>query len=760
MRSTAQPTTSETNACASGMKGIACIIKCRTMGTHFVSEFRSIEQLSCLSRDDLESTMRVAVDAGSSRPAFLRAGTHALPRWHAESASLRTPYSCGRSLLLRRTIQTNAQATAGVGDVTAATAAGPTAELLEAYRKLQNGSDIRGVALPGVQNQDVTLNAQRCVHASGTARACVCWPTMLTPSVLMLSFASAFHLASAFARWLAKHCNKPASACLVSVRTFWASVRLWAGTCTSPLSRVQNRASAALTRGRTCRSALTLDSRGPTSWTPWWPACKGARTKNFHRRSAANCLESACLTLYLFLCSTVPAPSLCAWVCVPPLRVSCHASRQVLASPAVSVGPLWTCPLPIGYAWLTRSSPDTSGHAYDASIMLTASHLPWNRNGMKFFTQKGGLGKKDISALVDDAAQLQAGSAQSSVPSHSSGEMATDVDFLPVYAEQLVDRIRKGVSHPQHYNQPLRGFHIVVDAGNGAGGFFASHVLQPLGADTSGSQFLDPDGRFPNHIPNPEDPDAVASASQAVKAAHADLGIVFDTDVDRSAIIDRTGAAINRNRLIALLAAIVLRERPGATIVTDSVTSDGLAAFISGLGGKHFRYRRGYKNVIDKGVELAARGIDTPLMIETSGHGAMAENHYLDDGAYLAVKVLIEAGRRKLEGKGSIEQLLVCSLPMYCVVISLVPANGLNRRQVCESRWRRLSSGCPSRALTSSLQALPSSTLLPQRSLPAAFRTGQSHQTITRECASASTKRTAGMVGYCCATHCTTRCWC
>jgi len=218
-----------------------------------------------------------------------------------------------------------------------------------------------------------------------------------------------------------------------------------------------------------------------------------------------------------------------------------------------------------------------------------------------------------------------------------------------------VELIRKGADAG---DKPLAGMRILVDAGNGSGGFFADRVLVPLGADTTGSQFLDPDGHFPNHIPNPEDAGAVASASAAVKAAGADLGVVFDTDVDRSAIIERSGAAINRNRLIALLSAIVLRERPGATIVTDSVTSDGLSAFIAQLGGAHFRYRRGYKNVIDKGVELAAAGVDAPLMIETSGHGAMAENHYLDDGAYLAVKVLVEAARRRAAGQGGVEALL------------------------------------------------------------------------------------------------------
>ncbi len=76
--------------------------------------------------------------------------------------------------------------------------------------------------------------------------------------------------------------------------------------------------------------------------------------------------------------------------------------------------------------------------------------------------------------------------------------------------------------------------------------------------------------------------------------------MVFDTDVDRSAVIDAAGLEINRNKLIAVLAAIVLREHPGTTIVTDSVTSDGLAAYIQNKGGKHLRYMRGYKNVIDK----------------------------------------------------------------------------------------------------------------------------------------------------------------
>ena len=119
-------------------------------------------------------------------------------------------------------------------------------------------------------------------------------------------------------------------------------------------------------------------------------------------------------------------------------------------------------------------------------------------------------------------------------------------------------------------------------------------------------------------------------------------------------MIDSFGKEINRNKLIAVLSHIALQKEPGSTIVTDSVTSSGLKTFIESKGGIHLRYMRGYKNVINKGIELNSKGINAPLMIETSGHGAMKENYNLDDGAYLAVKIIIEAVKRKNAGGGGI----------------------------------------------------------------------------------------------------------
>uniref|UniRef100_A0A6M2F9Z7 phosphoglucomutase (alpha-D-glucose-1,6-bisphosphate-dependent) n=1 Tax=Populus davidiana TaxID=266767 RepID=A0A6M2F9Z7_9ROSI len=286
----------------------------------------------------------------------------------------------------------------------------------------------------------------------------------------------------------------------------------------------------------------------------------------------------------------------------------------------------------------------------DGAIMITASHLPYNRNGFKFFTNAGGLGKADIKNILERAVDMYNSFTDEGLmkSKRKASESLKRVDYMTVYTSDLVKAVRKAAGNIE---KPLAGFHIVVDAGNGAGGFFAEKVLQPLGAITSGSQFLEPDGMFPNHIPNPEDKTAMKAITQAVLENKADLGIIFDTDVDRSAAVDSTAREFNRNRLIALMSAIVLEEHPGTTIVTDSVTSDGLTTFIENkLGGKHHRFKRGYKNVIDEAVRLNSVGEESHLAIETSGHGALKENHWLDDGAYLMVKVLNKLASARASG--------------------------------------------------------------------------------------------------------------
>ncbi len=385
------------------------------------------------------------------------------------------------------------------------------------WKKLQNGSDIRGVALEGVPNENVNL----------------------TPEVVNI-------LGKSFATWLSQKVNKPTSELIISI-------------------------------GRDSRLS------GPTLM-----------------QAAIEGMTSMGSQVYNFEMASTPAMFM---------------------------------------------STITAGFECDGAIMLTASHLPFNRNGLKFFTAQGGLEKQDISDILNLAASYEFESA-------IDPGKTTSHDFISVYASQFVNQIRQAVNHPDNFEQPLQGLKIIVDAGNGAGGFYADRVLKPLGADITGSQFLEPDGNFPNHVPNPEDKVAMASICQATIEHHADLGIIFDTDVDRSAAVNDTGKELNRNRLIALIAAIVLQEHPRSTIVTDSITSDGLTKFIEqDLQGVHHRFKRGYKNVINESLRLDRSGQESWLAIETSGHGAMKENHFLDDGAYLVSKLLIELAKSKLAGK-------------------------------------------------------------------------------------------------------------
>lgn len=288
----------------------------------------------------------------------------------------------------------------------------------------------------------------------------------------------------------------------------------------------------------------------------------------------------------------------------------------------------------------------------DAGIMITASHLPKEYNGMKFFTSKGGLDSEDIQSILTNGFEEE-------TVTHSDDEQGERIekDLLTDYAADLRAKIINGLPEGQRTETPLANRHIVVDAGNGSAGFFVEDLLNKLGADTTGSQFLNPDGNFPNHIPDPDNQKAIESLRSAVLDNQADMGIIFDTDADRAAVMDQTGRAINRNNLIALAGAIALKDAPGGLIVTNSPVSNHAIDFIESKDGSVEPYISGYKNVIDRGIALNKEGINSPLAIETSGHAAFRENYFLDDGSYLVAKILIADAEMQLSG-GSVFDLI------------------------------------------------------------------------------------------------------
>ncbi len=329
-------------------------------------------------------------------------------------------------------------------------------------------------------------------------------------------------------------------------------------------------------------------------------------------------------------------------------RVSSERIFEAVTKTLLSVGvKVYDC----GLASTPSMFMSIINFSLDAAIEITASHLPMEMNGLKFFTRQGGFSGGDIKEILEYA-------QSNSYKSQPVSAVAEKLPSMDKYCENLCAMIKEGVNAPD-YEKPLKNLKIVVDAGNGVGAFYAKKVLKVLGADTEGSQFLEPDGTFPNHIPNPENKAAMEAICKAVEDAKADFGVIFDTDCDRAACVDENAQEINRNKLVALASYIALKNVRGGVIVTDSVTSDGLNEFIEkDLGGEHHRFKRGYKNVIDEAIRLVEEeGKNAPLAIETSGHAAFSENYYLDDGAYLITKIIIELAKLNKEGK-SIEDVI------------------------------------------------------------------------------------------------------
>ena len=132
------------------------------------------------------------------------------------------------------------------------------------------------------------------------------------------------------------------------------------------------------------------------------------------------------------------------------------------------------------------------GQRADGAVMVTASHLPAKVNGFKFLTSEGGLRGEDVDALIQLAMEAR-------VPVR----LVSPCDALSAYQESLRALARRKLEDDAP--KPLLGLHVVVDAGNGSGGFYAA-FLESLGAWVEGSQFLGPDGSFPNHAADPKAP--------------------------------------------------------------------------------------------------------------------------------------------------------------------------------------------------------------------------------------------------------------
>ncbi len=209
-----------------------------------------------------------------------------------------------------------------------------------------------------------------------------------------------------------------------------------------------------------------------------------------------------------------------------------------------------------------------SGFLHLPAVQFSASHNPATYNGIKFC-------EVDAAPVTTDTLlRIKARSHDTIVPAATPGGYR-EQDVLGDYADYL---------HSLVDLRGIRRLKVVVDAGNGMAGHTTPAVLGPLNVEIIGL-YLDLDGRFPNHTPNPLIPENLLDAQQAVRDHKADLGLVFDGDADRCFVIDERGEVVDPAIVTAVIAQQELRREPGSTIVINTITSQATAEAVRAAGG-------------------------------------------------------------------------------------------------------------------------------------------------------------------------------
>src|SRR5690625_3908731 len=252
-----------------------------------------------------------------------------------------------------------------------------------------------------------------------------------------------------------------------------------------------------------------------------------------------------------------------------------------------------------------------------SGVAITGSHNPPDYNGFKIMLAGKTLYGKDIQALR--ATMLAPASSATSRPGQGRKQ-----DIAASYLDRITSDIKLA--------RPLR---IAIDCGNGVGGVIAEQLFTALGCEVI-ALYCDVDGRFPNHHPDPADPDNLQDLIQSVQAHHCELGLAFDGDADRLGVVTHDGHIIWPDRQLILFAQDVLSRQQGATILYDVKCSRHVGKAITHAGGKPLMWRTGHSLIKAKMAEIQA-----PLGGEMSGHIFFKERWYgFDDGLYAGARLL------------------------------------------------------------------------------------------------------------------------
>ncbi len=257
-----------------------------------------------------------------------------------------------------------------------------------------------------------------------------------------------------------------------------------------------------------------------------------------------------------------------------------------------------------------------------AGVMVTGSHNPPEHNGFKMMSGLETLYGKTIQALYEIV--------RKGVFPRGQGRVRP-LDIVSEYQDYVAGNVR--------FARPVK---VVVDAGNGAGGVVAVPLLRRLGAEVV-DIFCEPDGRFPNHHPDPTLPEAMDKLVAKVRETGAEAGIAYDGDADRIGVVDDTGRVLWGDQLLIIFARDILPSRPGAAVISEVKASKVLYEEIERLGGRPIMWRTGHSLIKQKIKEENA-----PLAGEMSGHMFFNDRWFgFDDAIYASARLIEILSRSK-----------------------------------------------------------------------------------------------------------------
>ncbi len=251
----------------------------------------------------------------------------------------------------------------------------------------------------------------------------------------------------------------------------------------------------------------------------------------------------------------------------------------------------------------------------NSAVMVTGSHNPPDYNGLKMVLGGETLSNEAIQAL---RRRIETGDLATGRGAYRQHDIARD----------YIDRIASDV----RLARPMK---IAVDCGNGVAGAFAPELYRALGCEVE-TLYCEVDGRFPNHHPDPSQPENLRDLIAHLAAGEAEIGLAFDGDGDRLGVVTRDGRIIYPDRQLMLFAADVLARNPGATVIYDVKSTRNLRGWIERHGGRPLMWKTGHSLIKAKMRETGAL-----LAGEMSGHVFFKERWYgFDDGLYAGARLL------------------------------------------------------------------------------------------------------------------------